>query len=73
MTPESERSPDLQLREYLEDLTEDPPTAERTLTLGVMRAARWQYVVRPYLLCFGRLLGAVGAALSVQGRRDRAR
>ena len=71
MTDESDSGPELRLRGYLDDLSEDPPAPGTTLVPAVVRAARWQYVARPYLLYFGRLLGAVGASVRVRRRKGK--
>ena len=71
MTADSERGPERRLRGYLDDLSEEPPAPGATLVPAVVRAARWQYVARPYLLYFGRLLGAIGASLLVRGRKGK--
>jgi hypothetical protein len=73
MTGDSDRGPEPRLRGYLDELSEDPPAPSKTLVPAVVIAARWQYVVRPYLLYFGRLLGAIGASLRVRGRKGTTR
>jgi hypothetical protein len=73
MTDESDSGPELRLRGYLDDLSEDPPAPGTTLVPAVVRAARWQYMARPYLLYFGRLLGAIGASFNFVGRNGKTR
>lgn len=73
MTSDSGRGPEAQLREYLDELTEDPPVPAAALVTAVVGAARWQYTARPYVLYFGRLLGAIGTALSLHAQRGKER
>jgi hypothetical protein len=58
---------------YLDDLRGDPPAPRPAFVPTVLRSARWQGAVRPYVLTVGRLFGAVGAGLRVLGRGSRPR
>ena len=71
MSADSEGGPEPRLRGYLDDLSEDPPVPGTALVPAVVRAARWQYPARPYLLYFGRLLSAIGASIWVRGREGK--
>lgn len=50
---------------YLEGLREHPPPAAGQVVDAVMRTARWQVLVRPYLVTGGTLLGAVASGLGM--------
>jgi hypothetical protein len=73
MTSDSERGATPQLREYLDELAEDPPKPETSFVPAVMRSARWQSTARPYLLYVGRLLSAIGIALTLRDKRGKPR
>jgi Xaa-Pro aminopeptidase len=50
---------------HLEGLREHPPAATADLVDAVMRTARWQAVVRPYLLTGGALASTVAVGLGM--------
>jgi hypothetical protein len=50
---------------HLESLRVHPPMPPPTLTARVVRRARWQRAVRPYLATAGGMIGAAGAAMEV--------
>jgi hypothetical protein len=50
------------LLDYLEVLREHPPEPSADIGAAVVRTARWQGAVRPYLGLAGALLGAFAAA-----------
>jgi hypothetical protein len=58
---------------YLDDLRDDPPSPGAALVPAVLRSARWQGAVRPYVLTVGRLFGAFGAGLRVFTKGSRSR
>ena len=60
------RSPAEQgLIEHLDSLGANPPEPPPGLTTRVVRTARWQSAVRPYLETAGGILGAAGSATRV--------
>ena len=58
---------------YLEELREDAPASDSSLTLQVQRSARWQAAIRAPLQLVGQLGGALVdglASLLGASRRD---
>jgi hypothetical protein len=52
------------LRDYLEELRDDPPRADPDLAVRVVRGARWQQAARGPLEAIGLLLATLVEGLS---------
>lgn len=60
LSPAEER-----LLAHVRTLQEQPPEPDDELLDSVLRAARWQLVLRPYLVAMGALASAFGIGVSV--------
>jgi hypothetical protein len=67
-TPAEER-----LLAYIETLREEPPESTGRLVAEIVRTARWQSALRPYLQVAGTLAGAlvIAARVVVDPRAER--
>jgi hypothetical protein len=67
VTPAEER-----LLVYLQGLREHPPEPGVELVTVVLRTARWQALVRPYMAAAGTLAGAFAAGMQLlAGAKER--
>jgi hypothetical protein len=61
----NETSAEQRLLAHLESLREHPPEAGDRLVPGVIRTARWQAAVRPYMSAVGGLVAAFTTGATV--------
>lgn len=67
MNPIGENHPDgseTRLRDYLEELRDEPPEPEPPMSARIVRTARWQHAARGPLQAIGMLLDAVAAGIA---------
>ena len=63
--PGAESPAERRLITHLDNLGTHPPEAPPTLTTRVVRSARWQRAIRPYLGTAGGMIGAAGSAMRI--------